>query len=212
MHHHRIAAVTAGLAVAIALSGCSDDEPSSTSTPSASSTATASAEPTESGPAESEPAAAETVDFESSAHGVRLAVPADWKTSEGTGSWTDLAEFVPGTPAPGESNATSPDGKSTIFINSMPLPAGMTPDAWREALTSTVVAEYGEDCGVATSAGEVGGEPATVLDQSCVNNAIVAHHVVHGDRGYYFTTVTQVNDKAAYAELKSVVDSIEFTG
>jgi hypothetical protein len=60
--------------------------------------------------------------LESSQHGYRIVVPADWEFVEGAGTWASFDQFVPGTEIPGEDLASSAAGSGWLVANSMPLP------------------------------------------------------------------------------------------
>ena len=149
--------------------------------------------------------------FESSRHGYRVEVPPGWNVNEYGGSWEALSQFTPGGEIPGEDVIAPPDFGSFLVMNSMPIPTDMTADAWHSAFQALVSAGLPADCPGTTRSATFAGEPATIVEQTCDGAAIVGRSLVHGGRGYYFTTLSPYPDPVSEALVEALAASIEFT-
>ena len=96
-------------------------------------------------------------------------------------------------------------------MNSMAIPAGTTDSEWLSAFEALVVAGLPTDCPGTTQSGTFAGEPATILEQTCADATIVGRSLVHGGRGYYFTTKSPPADPASEAIVGALAASIRFT-
>lgn len=172
--------------------------------PSISSSPTAS-------PSASTSASATADVFESTRHGYRVEVPAGWVVNEYEGSWDSLAQFTPGGEIPGEDAVAPMDFRSFLVMNSMAIPAGMADKEWLSAFKSLVEAGLPTDCLATRQSGTFAGEPATILEQTCADATIVGRSLVHGGRGYYFTTKSPHPDPASEAVVERLAASIAFT-
>jgi plastocyanin len=149
--------------------------------------------------------------FESTRHSYRVEVPANWVVNEYPGAWEDLAQFTPGGEIPGEDAIAPRDFSSFLVMNSMPIPAGMSPAEWGAAFEAIVATGLPADCSTTTRSEMFAGEPATIVEQSCADVAVVGRSLVHGGRGYYFTTLSPHPDPAGVAVVAEMAASIEFT-
>jgi plastocyanin len=149
--------------------------------------------------------------FESRRHGYRVDVPNGWTVNEYSGSWEALADFSPGAEIPGEDVIAPRDFSSFLVMNSMPIPSGMTGDEWHAAFKAIVAAGLPADCSTTTGSATFAGEPATVVEQRCGDVAVVGRSLVHGGRGYYFTTLSPYPDPVSAAVVEELASSIEFT-
>jgi len=138
-------------------------------------------------------------------------IPPGWNVNEYGGSWDALSQFSPGGEIPGEDVIATPDFGSFLVMNSMPIPTDMTADAWHSAFQALVSAGLPADCPGTTRTATFAGEPATIVEQTCSGAAIVGRSLVHGGRGYYFTTLSPYPDPAAEALVETLAASIEFT-
>ena len=154
-------------------------------------------------------AAVET--FRSARHGYQLEVPPDWQVTEYEGTWTDLEQFSPGAEVPGEDVVATADRSSFLVMNSMEIPAGTSPDDWLSAFDAIVASELVSGCEVTTTDGDLAGQPATVVEQTCDGAVIRGHSLVHGGRGYYFTTLGPEDDAETLALIDDLTMSIELT-
>lgn len=139
-----------------------------------------------------------------------MEVPAGWFVNEYDGSWDSLAQFTPGGEIPGEDAVAPADFRSFLVMNSMAIPAGMTDGEWLSAFEALVEAGLPTDCPATRQSGMFAGEPATILEQTCGDAAIVGRSLVHGGRGYYFTTKSPHPDPASQAIVDGLADSIAF--
>jgi hypothetical protein len=153
--------------------------------------------------------AAATVPFESTRYPYRVVMPADWQLSEVDGTWTSLDQFSAGEEVPGEEVLGTADRATFLVVNSMALPDGTTPEAWTDAFGALVAEGLFDGCTRTTGDGTVAGEPADVVEDTCGDDLIVGRSLVHGGRGWYFTT--RGIDEATTAVLDDLVASIEFT-
>ena len=149
--------------------------------------------------------------FESTRHGYRVEVPAGWSVNEYDGSWDSLSQFIPGGEIPGEDAVAPPDFRSFLVMNSMAIPTGMTDSDWLSAFGATVAAGMPADCPGTTRSGTFAGEPAHILEQTCAGSTIIGRSLVHGGRGYYFTTKSPHPDPASEAIVDKLAASIGFT-
>jgi plastocyanin len=158
------------------------------------------------------PSATDVADtFQSTRHGYRVGVPPGWVVNEYPGTWEDLAQFTPGGEIPGEDSIAPRDFSSFLVMNSMPIPAGMTPSAWEAEFEAIVAAGLPADCATTTRSDTFAGEPATIVEQTCADVAVVGRSLVHGARGYYFTTLAPHPDPISAAVVDHLAYSIEFT-
>jgi plastocyanin len=149
--------------------------------------------------------------FESTRHRYRVEVPPGWVVNEYPGSWVDLSQFTPGGEIPGEDAIAPRDFSSFLVMNSMPIPAAMGPADWEAAFEDVVAAGLPADCSTTTGRGMFAGEPATIVEQTCADVTVVGRSLVHGGRGYYFTTLSPLPDPANAAIVQALASSIEFT-
>jgi hypothetical protein len=140
-----------------------------------------------------------------------MEVPAGWIVNEYDGSWDSLSQFTPGGEIPGEDAAAPRDFSSFLVMNSMAIPAGMTDREWLSAFEALVTEGLPADCPGTTQSGTFAGEPATIMEQTCADAAIVGRSLVHGGRGYYFTTMSPPDDPASEAIVDALAASIRFT-
>ena len=140
-----------------------------------------------------------------------MEIPPGWNVNEYSGSWEDLSQFAPGGEIPGEDVIATPDFGSFLVMNSMPIPTDMTAEAWHSAFQELVSAGLPADCPGTTRSATFAGEPATIVEQTCAGAAIVGRSLVHGGRGYYFTTLSPYPDPALEALVETLAESIEFT-
>jgi hypothetical protein len=152
--------------------------------------------------------AAASVSFESTRYPYRVVMPADWTLSQIDGTWTSLDQFSAGEQVPGEEVLGTPDRDTFLVVNSMALPDGTTPAAWTDAFGTLVAEGLFDGCTRTTGDGTVAGEPADVVEDTCGDDLIVGRSLVHGGRGWYFTTRGTDEDTAV---LDDLVASIEFT-
>jgi hypothetical protein len=164
-----------------------------------------------SSPSTTSSASAGAESFESTRHGYRVDVPSGWVVNEYPGSWEDLAQFTPGAEVPGEDAIAPRDFSSFLVMNSMPIPAHMSGAKWEAAFESIVAAGLPADCSTTTGSGTFAGEPATIVEQICKDVAVAGRSLVHGGRGYYFTTLSPHPDPASAAVVEKLASSIEFT-
>lgn len=149
--------------------------------------------------------------FESKRHGYRVEVPVGWFVNEYDGSWDSLAQFTPGGEIPGEDAVAPPGFRSFLVMNSMALPSDMTASDWLSAFEALVAAGLPANCPGTARPDTFAGEPATILEQTCTDVAIIGRSLVHGGRGYYFTTMSPHPDPASEAIVERLAASIEFT-
>lgn len=149
--------------------------------------------------------------FESTRHGYRVEAPAGWIVNEYDGSWDSLAQFTPGGEIPGEDAVAPPGFRSFLVMNSMAIPADMTGSEWLSAFEALVAAGLPADCPGTSRSDTFAGEPATILEQTCAGAAIVGRSLVHGGRGYYFTTLSPHPEPASEAIVDALAASIGFT-
>ena len=149
--------------------------------------------------------------FESTRHGYRVEVPASWFVNEYNGSWDSLAQFIPGGEIPGEDAVAPPNFSSFLVMNSMAIPAGTTDREWLSAFEALVAAGLPANCPGTARPDTFAGEPATILEQTCTDVAIIGRSLVHGGRGYYFTTMSPHPDAASEATVERLAASIEFS-
>jgi hypothetical protein len=149
--------------------------------------------------------------FDSSRRGYRVEIPPGWNVNEYGGAWEALSEFTPGGEIPGEDVIAPPDFGSFLVMNSMPIPPDMTPDAWHSAFQALVSAGLPADCPGTTRSATFAGEPATIVEQTCAGSSIVGRSLVHGGRGYYFTTLSPYPDPPSEAIVDALAASIEVT-
>jgi hypothetical protein len=192
--------VIATLVVGLAIIGCGssegDDEaaaPTTTSTSSA-------------------PSTTAPLSFESTRHHYRLEVPAGWRVTEYEGTWTDLEQFDPGAEVAGEDVIAPASTSSFLVVNSMAIPEGMSATDWLTAFDAAVATGLTETCPGSTRAGEIAGEPATIVEQPCEGSVIIGRSLTHEGRGYYFTTRGPSDDPDSEAMLENLVASIAFVG
>jgi hypothetical protein len=195
--------MAAAAALALALAACS----SGGSAESTAGSAAASSAPSVA--ASPSPPAGEV--FVSSRHGYQVAVPEGWRVKEFGGTWESLDQFSPGSEVPGE-DVVGPIGLAAFMVmDSMAIPEGTTPEEWLADFNARVMDGLPENCPGTVGSGEVAGEPATVIEQPCGRAVVVGRSLVHGDRGYYFTTMHTEDDLEAKAILDEVVASVTFT-
>ncbi len=193
----RSRAIALGAALLLALPACgADDDESQPATGSSTTASTTTA--------------VGTVSFESSRYPYRLVMPAEWQLSEVDGAWTTLDQFAAGEEVPGEEVLSTPDRATFLVVNSMALPEGMTPAAWRAGFGALVAAGVVDGCTRASGEGSVAGETAQVVEDTCDDDVIRGRSLVHGSRGWYFTT-RGTDDAATTGLLDDLVGSIEFT-
>jgi hypothetical protein len=138
-------------------------------------------------------------------------VPVGWFVNEYDGSWDSLAQFTPGGEIPGEDAVAPPGFRSFLVMNSMALPSDMTASDWLSAFEALVAAGLPANCPGTARPDTFAGEPATILEQTCTDVAIIGRSLVHGGRGYYFTTMSPHPDPASEAIVERLAASIEFT-
>ncbi|HEY5886833.1 MAG TPA: hypothetical protein VIT24_03845, partial [Acidimicrobiales bacterium] len=97
-----------------------------------------------------------------------------------------------------------------LVVNSMALPEGTTPAAWTAAFGALVADGLVDGCTRTSGEGSVAGETAHVVADTCDDDVIIGRSLVHGSRGWYFTT-RGTDDAATAALLDDLVASIEFT-
>lgn len=198
-------------AIALLLAACSSGgsaESPMTSIAAASSVASA-ASATSEPPAPAASGASEM--FTSSRHGYGIEVPEGWRVKEYGGTWESLDQFSPGAEVPGE-DVVGPIGLAAFMVmDSMAIPDGTTPEEWLAAFDARVLEGLPENCPGTSGSGVVAGEPATVIEQPCGRAVVVGRSLVHGGRGYYFTTMHTEDDLEAKAILDELVASITFT-
>lgn len=204
------------VAIAVASAACIEAGPGPVAPPGVLASATTiPTPPTSAPPASSRPSPSTSASsgdvFESSRHAYRAEVPVGWIVHEYDGSWEALTQFSPGGEIPGEDAIAPPDFSSFLVMNSMAIPAGMTDREWLAAFEAMVEAGLPADCPGKTQSGTFAGEPATILAQTCADSRIVGRSLVHGGRGYYFTTKSPAADPAREAVVDDLAASIEFT-
>ena len=193
----RSRAIVLGVALLLILAACGSDDdeaqPATGSSTTASTTTTVG-----------------TVPFESTRYPYRLVMPADWQLSEVDGAWANLDQFAAGEEVPGEEVLSTPDRATFLVVNSMALPEGTTPSAWTAAFGALVADGLVDGCTRTSGEGSVAGETAQVVEDTCDEDVIVGRSLVHGSRGWYFTT-RGTDDATTTALLDDLVASIEFT-
>ena len=203
------------VAIAVASAACIGAGPGPVAPPGVLPSATTiPTPPTSEPPASSRPSSstsASSAVFESSRHAYHAEVPVGWLVHEYDGSWEALTQFRPGGEIPGEDAMAPPDFSSFLVMNSMAIPAGMTDTEWLAAFEAMVQAGLPADCPGKTQSGTFAGEPATILTQTCADAKIIGRSLVHGGRGYYFTTKSPAADPAREAVVDGLAASIEFT-
>jgi hypothetical protein len=170
--------------------------------------------PEDATPRSSSPSASSTPSFQSftsARHGYRVQVPRTWQVAEYEGVWTSLDQFDPGTEIPGEDVLSPSDISSFLVVNSMAIPEAMRADEWLEAFDALVASGLDPDCPGRTKTGDLAGERATIVEQSCGGSTIVGNSTTHGGRGYYFTVRFPDDDATARATFDGILASIRFT-
>jgi hypothetical protein len=145
--------------------------------------------------------------FESRRHGFRVEVPEGWRTEEYEGEWTRLDQFEAGAEVPGEDVIATTDFSTYLVVNSMPIPAGMTPAEWEDAFVARVLDGLPATCDPVRATETFAGLQATSLTTTCEIEA-VGRSFVHDGRGYYVTSGTPL-DGAPPDGLDDLVRSFE---
>jgi hypothetical protein len=154
--------------------------------------------------------AAASLTYESTRHPFRVAIPEDWQLTSVDGTWTSFDQFVVGEAVPGEEVLGTPDRATFLVVNSMVLADGVSPEQWAADFAALVGEATFEGCARTTGEGSVDGEPAVVAEDACNGDILVGRSLVHGGRGWYFTT-RGADDPTTVALLDDVAASIDFT-
>ena len=149
-------------------------------------------------------------EFVSQRHSYQFEVPAGWKVDEYDGTWTDFAQFSPGSEVPGEDVVSSPGSSGFLVSNSMAIPQGMSPDRWLAELDRLTSSGPSKACRMTTSTGTVAGERAPITQHRCADMVYIGRSMTHSDRGYYFTMGFPPGDTTTKTTLDGVVASIGF--
>ena len=149
-------------------------------------------------------------EFVSPRHSYHFEVPAKWKVDEYDGTWTDFAQFSPGSDVPGEDVVSSPGSSGFLVSNSMAIPQGMSPDRWLAELDRLTSSGPSKACRMTTRTGVVAGERAAITQHRCADMVYIGRSMTHADRGYYFTMGFPPGDTTTKTTLDRVVASIGF--
>jgi len=99
---------------------------------------------------------------------------------------------------PGEDAIAPRDFSSFLVMNSMPIPAAMSPAAWEAASRPSRRPGFLPTLHY-NRVGHVRREPAKIVEQVCADVSVVGRSLMHGRRGCYFTTLSPHPDPASAA-------------